>query len=244
MVKAYDLLEREADDDASEPNYTDRQTQIIQLTLEDPDAEVEEVAEQANDSHPNYVRDILTRVDLDIIGERDEFSDVLDSDDGESAETESEAEAEEAEEDVEPEQEPDEEPQELPEDARVGEWEDADDVELDRPEGFITVKIEDEIPLTAKAEIPQDVIYRAIRDGASIAPKPDRTPRPERPRPPNMVELDGELVSGLAEKYEVSDDRARQMVLKIGTDRARELIGEYPEDIEAILEEETIKPEP
>jgi len=245
MVTAHELLEREYED-ADEPNFTEKQTSIVRETLQNPDADVDDIAEET-DSHPNYVRDILTRVNYDTVGEREEFADLdIDTDPSEvpppeedehdEAEVPADDEAappKDGENGVEPEKpEQPEMPQEEQETGEsqvvleeVDEWPE----EYEEPDGDITISIEDEVPITVEANIPQDLIYRAVHHGAGIAPKPAESP--------HTVQLDADLVDGLVDQFDISEQRAGEMILKIGTDRARQLVGDYPEDVEEVLEE-------
>lgn len=189
------LLEQQ-DEDAGELSYTDKQVAIIRAAVENPDADVNEIADMS-DSHVTYVRSVLDRADPQRVQEELGLDEPAD----------------EATQPTEPEPEPEEEDteaRELPEDAQVGKWDDKGDA----------VPVTLMIPREAINEIAQAISQAAteVEEGPSV---PD------------------EMARYFADEFGVPEDRARHIVLRIGTERAEEIMGEAGEpEPEEIAEEE------
>lgn len=194
------LLERQ-DDDAGELSYTDKQVAIIRAAYENPDADVNEIADMS-DSHVTYVRSVLDRADLQRVQE--ELG--LEEPTGEATEpTEPEPEPEPQEEDTGA--------QELPEGAQVGEWDQQGDA----------VPVTLMIPREAINEIAQ-AVSQAVGTGGQQEPT-----------------VPAEMAQYFADEFDVPEERARHIVLRIGTERAEEIMGEAgqpQERAEEIAEEE------
>ena len=193
------LLEQQ-DEDAGELSYTDKQVAIIRAAVENPDADVNEIADMS-DSHVTYVRSVLDRADPRRVQEE------LGLDEP----------AEEATQPTEPEPEPEEEEteaQQVPEDAQVGEWEETGDA----------------VPVTLM--IPRESVNR-VAQAISDAIGGQAAEEPEVPH---------EMVRFFSDEFGVPEDRARHIVLRLGTERAEEIMDEADEPAdraEEIAEAET-----
>lgn len=255
MVQAQTLLVKQ-DDDAEEPSYTDKQVAIIRRALADADVSVDEIAE-ATDSHPNYVRDILTRVRTEELWDREEFEDFPqddihiepeeDDDLEEEADDENqESEDEESEDDTESEEAVEEFVNDEDADARVQEDEEsaANEVpaedpteEPEYPEGDIVLTMEDDVPMSVEVRVPHAVVERAVHNAVQMA---DTRNAGQSSTAENTVRLDEDLIDAVAGYFEIGTDRAKQIILKVGVDRARGLV-EAGEETEELLEEVEIE---
>lgn len=229
MVEAYDLLERQ-NDDVEEPNFTDKQVAIVRETIQNSDAEVEEVAEWT-DSHPNYVRDILTRLSVEGLADREEFADLAVSSHDESPSAD-DSDGDEGEDDVEDEGDGDEEESEEDESSAheqpatlpVGKSYDPGDKE---PSGNLKMTLEQDVPMQLQVQIPQDIIYEAVRSVLSMAPDPDEERTPDVA---NTIEIDPDLTTAVRDRFDMGEQKAKKLILKMGSQEAREMVGLEPEN--------------
>lgn len=184
------LLEQQ-DEDAGELSYTDKQVAIVRAAVQNPDADVNEIADMS-DSHVTYVRSVLDRADTERVQEELGLHEEQD----EATDT-SEAEAETDEEVSE-----DAETQEAPEESHS----------VDRGEQA------DAVPVTVM--VPRDAINE-IADAISGAA--GTTEQTEEPTVPDR------MAEYFAQEFDVPENRARHIVLRIGTERAEEIMGEASE---------------
>jgi len=229
MSTGHSLLS-EATDDEGEMSYTDKQVRIIKSALKNPGASVDDIADMT-DSHVTYVRSVLGRTTVREAEERlsdfpmpeeepeamEEANDTVDYEEVVRLMEEDDLTREEAIERLtsKPEEEAVEEPEETQEPAAEAE------APAETMAGTQPVSEGDSVSITL--DVPHSVVDQFAQALAEATESPGLT-------------VPSDMAQWVSEEFDVPEERAERIVLRIGTERVEEIMGEEQEPEEMVEE--------